>query len=395
MRAATSGPDASGSELRDAVAALVWVRRALDEHEHPSATLVADAVGTLATAPHAAEVLSHPWTRDWIETSVRLIDRRAPDLLPDGQLEAHLDAATNLVAALALGRHPVRVRFDADGVAWLPGTGAVVVGELARCGRSAEVAKCELDADAPPLTWPHLARVVEAPPATAFGADPGFVVDPALGHAPAEEPADAPEPTAPSAPPGATAADLLARWDQEGLPLAAHRAPPPEVAAPTEVALLLDRLGVPVPSGTNELGGPRIRCDASFDHLSLLSVLRPDELAELERAVTGRCDPVSSRLRGHLAYIGRRFPEAASAYAQLLVAMPGDVDLWRDLCWALRHAGLEEQVRVWILHPDAVVPMAESTDWVGAAGADPTDPDALLAAVLDLLEWIADDLRRR
>jgi hypothetical protein len=124
----------------------------------------------------------------------------------------------------------------------------------------------------------------------------------------------------------------------------------------------------------------------------LLSVRQPAAFAELEAAVAGTRDPYSRRLAAHCAYIRRRPAEAASTYAELLLDAIEDVDLWRDFCWALRHAGQEDVTRVWVLFPSTVVRIAASvtlnSSAPSSAGSD--DPATMLAS---FLMWVSDDLR--
>lgn len=180
-------------------------------------------------------------------------------------------------------------------------------------------------------------------------------------------------------------------------PTSVEPAPPPP---PQLLLALLEASAISAIVHPNRLGGPKIREDASFDQLSLLSVRQPGAFAALMDAASEGDDPVTRRVRGHGAYISRRYLEAADLYAGLLIESPGDTDRWRDLCWSLRHAGREEVVRTWVLHPAEVVGLAEAVEWrlVSSRPAGlPTQhaQTTPLTLTLELLEWIADDLRTR
>jgi hypothetical protein len=157
---------------------------------------------------------------------------------------------------------------------------------------------------------------------------------------------------------------------------------------------VLDGLGIPWDPGPNPLGGPQIRLDSTFDHLSLLYVRAPASFVDLADAASDSTDLCAGQIRGHIAYIERRFLDAARLYADLLAEQPGDIDLWRDVCWALRHAGHEEIVRTWVLNPTEVVQVAEAGAWqTGRPDVGP-GPDNL-GKLLAYLEWITHALGSR
>ena len=406
-------PPAPRTEVSTAevsISTLEWLRRALASAGHDGAVVLAAVMESLASVPHADAVLADPWTDHWIATAVRLVDRDGLALLPDGQVRAHFAAANNLVAALRIGRAPIHVRIDEHGLGHLPGTGAVVRAGLSFVGRSVELGWVSEVPAPPDPTWPAVAACVQLPTdgslvleASGDGdrsdervADCGGDVDEQSDQA------QAPETPADQVPPR-LAPRLTQRWLDEGGAMADHPtsvepAPPPP--PPQLLLALLEASAISAIVHPNRLGGPKIREDASFDQLSLLSVRQPDAFAALMDAASEGDDPVTRRVRGHGAYISRRYLEAADLYAGLLIESPGDTDRWRDLCWSLRHAGREEVVRTWVLHPAEVVGLAEAVEWrlVSSRPAGlPTQhaQTTPLTLTLELLEWIADDLRTR
>ena len=422
----TRTPPAPRTEVSTAevsISTLEWLRRALASAGHDGAVVLAAVMESLASVPHADAVLADPWTDHWIATAVRLVDRDGLALLPDGQVRAHFAAANNLVAALRIGRAPIHVRIDEHGLGHLPGTGAVVRAGLSFVGRSVELGWVSEVPAPPDPTWPAVAACVQLPTdgslvleASGYGtksflphleasgdgdrsdervADCGGDVDEQSDQA------QAPETPADQVPPR-LAPRLTQRWLDEGGAMADHPtsvepAPPPP---PQLLLALLEASAISAIVHPNRLGGPKIREDASFDQLSLLSVRQPDAFAALMDAASEGDDPVTRRVRGHGAYISRRYLEAADLYAGLLIESPGDTDRWRDLCWSLRHAGREEVVRTWVLHPAEVVGLAEAVEWrlVSSRPAGlPTQhaQTTPLTLTLELLEWIADDLRTR
>ena len=401
----TRTPPAPRTEVSTAevsISTLEWLRRALDSAGHDGAFLLAAVMESLASVPHADAVLADPWTDHWIAIAVRLVDREGLALLPDGQVTAHFAAATNLVAALRIGRAPIHVRIDEHGLGHLPGTGAVLRAGPPFVGQSVELGWVA-EAPAPPdPTWPAVAACVELPTdgslvLEASDADRGDGRVAGCGEDVDErsDQAHASETLTDQVPPR-----LIQRWLDEG---GAMAGPPTSVepAPPSRLLLaLLEASAISAIVHPNRLGGPKIREDASFDQLSLLSVRQPDAFAALMDAASEGDDPVTRRVRGHGAYISRRYLEAADLYAGLLIESPGDTDRWRDLCWSLRHAGREEVVRTWVLHPAEVVGLAEAVEWrlVSPRPAGlPTQPaqSTPLTLTLELLEWIADDLRTR
>jgi hypothetical protein len=163
---------------------------------------------------------------------------------------------------------------------------------------------------------------------------------------------------------------------------------------PSDLAALLAAQGIPVDALPNTLASGSIRLDSSFDHLSLLSIRSPHDFEQIALAATRTTDRLSRRVQGHVAYIERRYMDAAAIYAGLLADCPGDTDLWRDVCWALRHAGHEELVLSWVLHPSDVVQVAEVVDWQDGLDA-PASSGEPLDGLVRYLEWVSDAVRTR
>jgi len=163
---------------------------------------------------------------------------------------------------------------------------------------------------------------------------------------------------------------------------------------PIQVEKLLAATKLPTEIPCNPLGGASIRTDASFDHLSLLSIRDPATFAKVEVVVANHLDPICRRLTAHCSYIRQHFLEAGTIYAQLLCERPDDLDLWRDTSWAARHAGYEELTRAWVLDPVAVTQIASAVEWRLAGNRPSTLEPATevlgpLGLVLDLLGWVS------
>lgn len=395
-----------------------WLRRQIDAALPSAAGPVAGAINALAGSPTGVDVTAHPWTGSWLRTAIRMTHRRAPVLLPEGHLVGHLSTAHNLSAAVAVldGAHTVDVRLDARGTATLPGTGhLVVVGwEAAGSVRSVRVgasmpgwvsmvsvAGVEVSAtegdrrdalhqavqEATILLGPELERVRQSRTI--------LVVD---GYAAA----DARDLTIPaldgSLLSGAGMAELI-EAALHAASTAEHTAVRvPELVPVTRgpLAEALAAAGVPAAGGINRISDRELRRDVSFDHLSLLSVNDPVAFDRIARCAASGTDTSAARVAGHCAYIRRDFQEAARRYGDCLRTAPEDMDLWRDLCWALRHDGREDLATTWVLHPAEVVKAAARTRWAPmthtrSAAAD--DPSAGLRAAVRLLEGMTTDLR--
>ena len=76
-------------------------------------------------------------------------------------------------------------------------------------------------------------------------------------------------------------------------PTSVEPAPPPP---PQLLLALLEASAISAIVHPNRLGGPKIREDASFDQLSLLSVRQPDAFAALMDAASEGDDPVTRRV---------------------------------------------------------------------------------------------------
>lgn len=379
--------------LRDAVTSLEWVRRQLHTAESPHGALLDEIIKHAGSSPNGRDALTDPWTARWNAVAITLIDRGALKLLPAGQTAAHFGQAFNLLAALRVGRATAKIRFDRDGVAWLPGTGACVRGSASIAGRVATLTPTNSEntyhGDLP-VRWPEITSTVLVEGANAQ-----------LGEAntlePPSNPVDQDEAAAPTEGPGATTASsdtraLVVRWPGR---TRQHLPNPPEDPPPVELTALLAAQGIPVEIAPNTLTSGSIRLDSSFDHLSLLSIRAPHDFEQIALAATRASDRLSRRVQAHVAYIERRYKNAAAIYAALLAACPGDTDLWRDVCWALRHAGHEELVLTWVLHPSEVVQVAEEVDWQNDGLDAPVSSGEPLDGLVQYLEWVRDAVRTR
>lgn len=394
---ATAVDDSPSDMLRDAVASLEWVRRKLRTAESPHAPLLDDIIECAGSHWGGTDALTDPWTARWIAVAITLIDRGALSLLPAGQTAAHFGQAANLLAALRVGRATTTIRFDRDGVAYLPGTGACVRGSMAIAGGVALLVPnepCEARGGDLPTRWPKITSTVFIDGADAQFCEASCLVPtPQLDHRTEGLP--------PSEAMGASKATgvnsdsraLVSSWPGR---MREHRSGQLEDFIPSrDLAMLLAAQRIPVELTPNTLGSGSIRLDSSFDHLSLLSIRSPHDFAQIAVAATGATDRLSKRVQGHVAYIERRHMDAAAIYAGLLVESPGDTDLWRDVCWALRHAGQEDLVLTWVLHPSEVVQVAEMVDWQDYGRNGPTSRSEPLDGLVRYLEWVSDAVRTR
>jgi hypothetical protein len=386
--------DSPADPLREAVTSLEWVRRKLHTADSSHGPVLDKIIESVRSSPNGRDALVDPWTARWIAGAVRLIDRGALSLLPDGQTTAHFRQAVNLLAALVVGRATADIRFDRDGVAWLPGTGACVRGSNAIAGSAATLVATkphEADRSDPPVKWPDIASIASVEGAEARICEAGALE-------PAADPADQTEASAPSEVSEATSTSsdaraLVSRWP--GRMRLDPLSPPKDFSPPRDLAALLAAEGIPVEIAPNTLASSSIRLDSSFDHLSLLSIRSPHDFDRIAQAATQASDRFTRRIQAHVAYIGRRYMDAAAIYAGLLAQSPGDTDLWRDVCWALRHAGHEELVLTWILHPAEVVQVAEEVDWQNDGLGGATSTGEPLDRLVQYLEWVGDAVRTR
>ncbi|MEV0768681.1 hypothetical protein [Nocardia salmonicida] len=358
-----------------------WVRRQVLDRDRRCAAHLAQLLALASSSERAQQVLLAASTFAWLDTMVTLIDRRAPALLPDGQFAAQCAAVINLTAGLDAATDELYVRCDERATADIPALGLVLSAPLEYAGRTVDVSLAALPA--------------------------GFTFAPSPELPAAPEPkVDKPTVVAISDPAGVDVSDIVARWVGAG-GRRSSIVPALTKSATDDLAALLVPLGIPTIVGPNEFGADHIRQDATFDHLSLLSVRQPSEFAQVEAAARACTGSFARLISAHCAYIGARYAESASTYAELLVAEPANSDLWRDVCWSLRHHGHERVTRCWVFHPSEVARTAAAVDF---AALDPR-PRPLsarppgsrqwqtsgrevtpLTLVLDFMDWIADDL---
>lgn len=173
--------------------------------------------------------------------------------------------------------------------------------------------------------------------------------------------------------------------------------------ATAELRETLTELGCPQGIPVNSLADSKQRTDPSIDHLSLLRVRSPERyrsaVSRIEAAPDG---DVRRLLEGHVAYTERDMLSAATIYADLVVRHPHDVDLWRDLTFAVRHLGDPVPGETWLFHTADVIARAEACE------PDPAPLSQLLPSfsrydemphacrfVLGLVEWVRRDLDPR
>lgn len=381
-------PSHGAADERATLLQLEWVRRRVSATHPTEAARIASVISAAAEKPGAAAALSDRWTAAWLAVAVHLVDRQAPVRLPDGQLRSHLRSVTNLLAALVLPHDGVAtVRLDASGQAELPGTPFALRGSIDLVG-------AEITVGPGLVPVPGLLELVGRPepdpePVSPSGSSPD-------GPGPDE-------PVSPDSQPGAATADsdlglLRDAWLRDGGEVvpAEGLEPPADTPGPEVVAALRSmRLDGTIPA--NRPAMRTLRADQTFDHLSLMSVLDPDRFDDIVAAAERDQSRTGRRLAAHGSYIARRFDDAADRYAALLLDDPADLDLWRDVVWALRHIGLEATSFRWVLHRELVTSAASSLCWTqGPAGPLALDADTPpRRRVIDFLEWVWSDLDRR
>ena len=345
--------------VRSRLVAVKWVQAKLTDTapacSHELAAFLNSAGDRTITSLCSAQ------TFHWLDTMIHLIDRNAPDLLPDGQFAAHAASVVNLTAGLADAEW-TNVRFNEFGHADLPSLGVRVDGGPKVAGQSATL---NLSAPGLSVTVTALPEPVRPPtePAASAANSPNM---PWAGPPPIEA--------------------ILGRWVGEGRALAADRIRPGLAAAEGALADLLGAAAIPATIVGNYGGTEEIRQDSTFDHLSLLSVRHPGQFATVSAAaVAAESNRLARRIVGHVHYIERRYAQAAAVYASLLLEDVEDLDLWRDYCWAKRHNGSEEITRCWVMHPLEVTAVAHAVAFDDQSG----DPDEVLAR---FLEWMSNDL---
>ncbi len=346
--------------IRSRLVGAAWIRQQLMISTPECAEELSVLLGAADNRQRLINTLCSAQTYQWMDTMVRLIDRSAPALLPDGQFAAHAAEVVNLTAGLK-DSDIVDVRFNERGNADLPAIGLRVSGGFEAAGLDMAV---DLGNPDPGLSISTLAdapkqAVVES---TAFAAA---------------------QPAGPMEPPDIL--QIIERWQSEGRRLGEVAISVDSVAVGEELAGLLDAAGVPTSIEPNYATTQSIREDNTFDHLSLLSVRDPGAFEQIALAAAGDRSRLGRRMSGHCAYIMRRYAEAAESYAELLLDDVADLDLWRDFCWALRHDGVEVPTRCWVMHPLEVIAVARQVDLNQRAGSS-------RERIEGFLKWVSDDL---
>jgi hypothetical protein len=169
------------------------------------------------------------------------------------------------------------------------------------------------------------------------------------------------------------------------------------VAGHSDLALLLADLGAGEGIKVNSISADRARADPTIDQLSLLKARDPERYAGLvgRLAVPPRC-LAEELLLSHQAYVEERFSDAAAGYADLLLRLPSDIDLWRDFAFSLRHLGATGLCETILFRLTEVVERAEecetdlavldrihpySSGWHGAPPA--------VRQLVGLIEWVS------
>lgn len=353
--------------LHDRLIAVEWIRRSLIASAPHCAQELSVLLEASRHSARGAEVLLTPQAFTWLDDMVRLIDRDAPNLLPEGQFAAHAAAIVNLTAGVTPGSL-VRVRFDEMGRAVLPALDVSVDAGLEHAGRT-----CVID-----LSEPNSGHLVEP---LSVARSPEVIPPPDASPAVAVDLPDVDR--------------IVARWIASGGRSAQRRDEPRHIGEPP--TLLLERLAaaaIPATLVSNTLGTAGIRADTTIDALSLLSIRDPGLYAELREICAIATDRLSRRLAAHCAYIDRDFDAAARLYAELLIDEVDNTDLWRDFCWASRHSGAEEATRCWVMHPTEVVTVAAAVAFDrhdGRPRGSAAFPASAFEMIHDFLRWVGDD----
>lgn len=378
---------------------LEWVRRQLpDDQDIGELYATVAAVGTTADP-----VTTEARFAAWLDRLIRLLDRRALELLPDGYFRATCAEARNFMAAVRC-LHPATaelstgVRVDATGTIPLPGAGLLIELPLSYAGTtvhvcgSARPGPIRIHVDVPGAVGDSVATQKSDPVVCASIVDtPGPRRRAGTGEA------------CPSVTPVKTARGWAVQWTAAGGRLRgpshlADRLPDGDGKLDSILAEVGCQDGIRV----NRLADRTLRADASIDHLSLLYVRdrkQYDVLAERLDAV--EASDAGDLLHAHRAYIGGDMATAGAGYADLLVRYPHSVDLWRDLTFAVRHLGDSVPGETWLFHPDEVVSRATACmpDTAPLSRILPTwraevSTPALWYA-LGLLEWVRHDFDHR
>lgn len=104
--------------------------------------------------------------------------------------------------------------------------------------------------------------------------------------------------------------------------------------------IVIEMCGIRFDSRGNDAGAGVVRRDSLQRSLGRMSVTdRPrfDSVAHHIAALPP--SPFQRRAAAHISYTRRDFTAAADAYDRCLHDAPGDIDLWTDLAFALRHLG--------------------------------------------------------
>jgi hypothetical protein len=135
------------------------------------------------------------------------------------------------------------------------------------------------------------------------------------------------------------------------------------VAAHSGLALVMAELGAGEGIKVNGISAGRARADPTIDQLSLLKARDPERYASLVGRLTvpPRC-LAEELLLSHQAYVEERFSDAAAGYADLLLRLPSDIDLWRDFAFSLRHLGATGPCETVLFRLAEVVERAEECE---------------------------------
>ncbi len=162
-------------------------------------------------------------------------------------------------------------------------------------------------------------------------------------------------------------------------------------------------LGMDRPLEVNRVADHLSRRDLSFDMLGRLSVVAPDRFHEIVGTLgTGDPDDILAEfLSGHAAYIAGGYEDAARHYGRCLHAVPGNLDMWRDFAFTLRHLGMRFECDAFLFRPGLVADFAEGHaldprvfERLGVWPAEPGGPDADQWLVQRLLlRWIGEETR--
>jgi HEXXH motif-containing protein len=105
------------------------------------------------------------------------------------------------------------------------------------------------------------------------------------------------------------------------------------------------------------------RLDPSFDMLGRMYAVdrtKFEELAERVAALGSERSTLASLLRGHVAYVSSRFEQALRDYACVLLDVPHDVDVWRDVCFCLRHLRCTEEADLLLFSQETIVAIGQA-----------------------------------